>query len=95
MEHDRAETDIGIAADIEAAQLPQPSSQPAESAPLRQPKKRFVGRRAADAAKGDQASPSTTTSNGTEIQRKDAPCPTAWPPLTLRRGCLSPATQAS
>lgn len=93
MEHDRAETDLGIAADIEAAQLPQPSSQPAESAPLRQPKKRFVGRRAADAAKGDQAaSPGTT--GGTEVQRKNAPCPSVWPLLTLRRVCPSPATQA-
>jgi 2-(3-amino-3-carboxypropyl)histidine synthase len=43
MEADRAETDLGIAADIEEAQAPEPVT--------RQPKKRFVGRRtAAEAA---------------------------------------------
>ncbi|KAL1883910.1 Diphthamide biosynthesis protein 1 [Diaporthe australafricana] len=39
MEDDRAETDLGIAADIEEAQAPEPVA--------RQPKKRFVGRRTA------------------------------------------------
>ncbi|OTB04224.1 hypothetical protein M426DRAFT_59158 [Hypoxylon sp. CI-4A] len=43
MEEDRAQTDLGIAADIEEAHAPPPSSQ----TPLRQPKKRFIGRRAA------------------------------------------------
>ncbi|KAI5862429.1 diphthamide biosynthesis protein [Durotheca rogersii] len=45
MEEDRAQADIGIAADIEEAHSPPPppSSQPA----LKQPKKRFVGRRTA------------------------------------------------
>lgn len=43
MEDDRAATDLGIAADIEEAQTPEPV--------VRQPKKRFVGRRtAAEAA---------------------------------------------
>ncbi|KAI1373831.1 putative diphthamide synthesis protein-domain-containing protein [Hypoxylon crocopeplum] len=42
MEEDRAQTDLGIAADIEEAHAP-PSSTPA----LKQPKKRFVGRRTA------------------------------------------------
>lgn len=43
MEDDRAETDLGIAADIEEAQAPEPA--------VRQPKKRYVGRRtAAEAA---------------------------------------------
>ncbi|RGP70649.1 diphthamide biosynthesis 1 [Fusarium sporotrichioides] len=60
MEEDRRQTDLGTAADIEEAQLAQASPSPAienetESAaktqngatPLKQPKKRFVGRRAA------------------------------------------------
>lgn len=51
MEEDRRLADLGIAADIEEAQLAQ-ASQAAEAtqngdAPLKQPKKRFVGRRAA------------------------------------------------
>lgn len=71
MEEDRAQTDLGIAADIEAAQLSEsPPLPPADSAPLRQPKKRFVGRRAADAAKSDQGASLSTTSSGTEVQRK-------------------------
>lgn len=59
MEDDRAQVDLGIAADIEEAQMAQASPQPAaeseasqasESA-VKQPKKRFVGRRtAAEAA---------------------------------------------
>ena len=39
MEEDRAKSDLGIAADIEEAQSPSPA--------LKQPKKRFIGRRAA------------------------------------------------
>lgn len=42
MEEDRAQADLGIAADIEEAHAPPPSP-PAR----KQPKKRFVGRRAA------------------------------------------------
>ncbi|EON99384.1 putative diphthamide biosynthesis protein 1 protein [Phaeoacremonium minimum UCRPA7] len=42
MEDDRAEVDLGIAADIEASQAPEPV--------VRQPKKRFVGRRTATEA---------------------------------------------
>lgn len=57
MEEDRRQTDLGTAADIEEAQLAQASPSPAETeatpatqngaTPLKQPKKRFVGRRAA------------------------------------------------
>jgi 2-(3-amino-3-carboxypropyl)histidine synthase len=52
MEEDRRQTDLGTAADIEEAQLAQASPSPAienetEVTPLKQPKKRFVGRRAA------------------------------------------------
>ncbi|RSL71675.1 2-(3-amino-3-carboxypropyl)histidine synthase subunit 1 [Fusarium sp. AF-6] len=57
MEEDRRQTDLGTAADIEEAQLAQASPSPAEiettpatqngATPLKQPKKRFVGRRAA------------------------------------------------
>lgn len=54
MEEDRAQTDLGIAADIEESQLAQASDseQPAQSQQpvTRQPKKRFVGRRAATEA---------------------------------------------
>lgn len=39
MEDDRAQVDLGIAADIEQQQTPEPV--------VRQPKKRFVGRRTA------------------------------------------------
>lgn len=39
MEDDRAQVDLGIAADIESQDTPEPA--------LRQPKKRFVGRRTA------------------------------------------------
>jgi 2-(3-amino-3-carboxypropyl)histidine synthase len=54
MEKDRAQTDLGIAADIEEAHAPPP---PEPS--IRQPKKRFVGRRTgarnagAERAEGD------------------------------------------
>ncbi|KAG9507852.1 Diphthamide biosynthesis protein 1 [Fusarium musae] len=53
MEEDRRQTDLGIAADIEEAQLAQMSQAPATqnepktATPLKQPKKRFIGRRAA------------------------------------------------
>ncbi|KAH7256527.1 Diphthamide biosynthesis protein 1 [Fusarium tricinctum] len=61
MEEDRRQTDLGTAADIEEAQLTQASPSPAienetepsaqnGSTPLKQPKKRFVGRRAATEA---------------------------------------------
>jgi 2-(3-amino-3-carboxypropyl)histidine synthase len=43
MEDDRLETDLGIAADIEAEHIAQAPVQ-------KQPKKRFVGRRTADAS---------------------------------------------
>jgi 2-(3-amino-3-carboxypropyl)histidine synthase len=42
MEDDRAQVDLGIAADIEEAHATQPVQ--------KQPKKRFVGRRTADAS---------------------------------------------
>jgi len=58
MEEDRAQVDLGLAADIEAFELAQPgevqTSTTEESAPLsRQPKKRFVGRRATAAVAKD------------------------------------------
>ena len=67
MEEDRLQTDLGLAADIEESQLTQaaPTSSTNEgdvdstydTAPaVKQPRKRFVGRRtaaAAEAAKGD------------------------------------------
>jgi len=61
MEDDRLEVDVGIAADIEAAQPPPP---------LKQPKKRFVGRRAATeaASKDDSGSPSIESSGAIQSQ---------------------------
>jgi 2-(3-amino-3-carboxypropyl)histidine synthase len=52
MEDDRAQVDLGIAADIEEAQLTQAHQsqsvdEDASQATTKQPKKRFVGRRAA------------------------------------------------
>ncbi|KAG8423271.1 Diphthamide biosynthesis protein 1 [Metarhizium acridum] len=52
MEDDRAQVDLGIAADIEEAQLtqahqPEPTSDYTPQSTTKQPKKRFVGRRAA------------------------------------------------
>lgn len=70
MEDDRAQVDLGIAADIEAAQLPESSAalaQTTTSLPLRQPKKRFVGRRAADAAKSSQGA-GGAVSTSTDVQ---------------------------
>ncbi len=66
MEEDRSLTDLGTAADIEEAQRQAEPSQPPplvsaqdreqETASLpRQPKKRFIGRRAADAAASQSA----------------------------------------
>lgn len=76
MEEDRALTDLGIAADIEEAQRQAEQSEAPPTLPseveatlgqepvVKQPKKRFVGRRAADAASqnaGTDAKPSSTT----------------------------------
>ncbi|KAF4496865.1 diphthamide biosynthesis 1 [Fusarium agapanthi] len=55
MEEDRRQTDLGTAADIEEAQLAQAQAsqapaiqnEPRTATPLKQPKKRFIGRRAA------------------------------------------------
>jgi 2-(3-amino-3-carboxypropyl)histidine synthase len=57
MEDDRAQVDLGIAADIEEAQMAQAeqpqaaeASHNGEQPSVRQPRKRFVGRRAATEA---------------------------------------------
>jgi 2-(3-amino-3-carboxypropyl)histidine synthase len=66
MEEDRLQTDLGLAADIEESQLTQagasfdatPTADEDSPPAVKQPKKRFVGRRtaaAAEAAKGDAA----------------------------------------
>lgn len=57
MEEDRLQTDLGHAADIEAADAP-PEPAPVPEPVQRQPKKRFVGRKnaAAGAAKNGSAS---------------------------------------
>lgn len=67
MEEDRAQTDLGIAADIEEAQRQaELSSQPDEQETVtKQPKKRFIGRRAADAA--SQNASADTSSSSTAV----------------------------
>ena len=66
MEEDRAQSDLGIAADIEEAQTPSPA--------LRQPKKRFIGRRAAaNAAAKHSLSPEDSGAVQSELSG-DNPC---------------------
>jgi 2-(3-amino-3-carboxypropyl)histidine synthase len=79
MEADRAEADLGIAADIEEAQAPAPEPQPQQT--LKQPKKRFVGRRTAAQAAGQDAGASATAEAGA-IQ-------SGWP-SPLRLWCAAP-----
>lgn len=81
MEEDRLQADLGLAADIEESQLAQAGASmhpapdgtlPEETATIRQPRKRFVGRRtaAAEAAKtGSDASIPTTSDSGA-VQRE-------------------------
>lgn len=65
MEDDRAEVDLGIAADIEEKQE--------EAATLRQPKKRFVGRRqAAEAASKNNVGGSIESSSAIQGQYSHA-----------------------
>jgi hypothetical protein len=64
MEDDRAQVDLGIAADLEEAQAPEPVA--------RQPKKRFVGRRtAAEAAASKNERGSGTIEDAGAIQGND------------------------
>ncbi|RYP04061.1 hypothetical protein DL764_004691 [Monosporascus ibericus] len=56
MEEDRAQTDLGIAADIEEAQSPPPVQ--------KQPKKRFIGRRAATNAAAKNNGPGNLEESG-------------------------------
>lgn len=62
MEEDRAQADLGIAADIEESHAQPPTAATPSSDNKRQPKKRFVGRRTA--AKHGGAGSSTTGENG-------------------------------
>lgn len=83
MEEDRAQTDLGIAADIEEAQRYESEqiltsapetvetaapSQTSEQTPIRQPKKRFVGRRAADAAAAKNGSTASSGEGSGAVQ---------------------------
>ncbi|RYP62602.1 hypothetical protein DL771_009645 [Monosporascus sp. 5C6A] len=62
MEEDRAQTDLGIAADIEEAQSPPPVQ--------KQPKKRFIGRRAAtNAAKKSNGTGSLEESGAVQVSQ--------------------------
>lgn len=75
MEEDRAQTDLGIAADIEETQRqaaePSPPT-PSETKPsepvVKQPKKRFVGRRAATEAAASK--PNGASSDSTAVGRR-------------------------
>lgn len=70
MEDDRAQVDLGIAADIEEAQLAQAlasqeTDQVVSQAPVtKQPKKRFIGRRAAAEAAAKDGSASAEAGSG-------------------------------
>ncbi|KYK61205.1 diphthamide biosynthesis protein 1 [Drechmeria coniospora] len=72
MDEDRAQVDLGLAADIEETQLatahsdPEPTQTPSEeNTACRQPKKRFVGRRAAaEAAAKNASSGEANTASG-------------------------------
>ncbi|KAF4959682.1 hypothetical protein FGADI_1456 [Fusarium gaditjirri] len=70
MEEDRRQTDLGTAADIEEAQLAQTSQSPAfqnepeTATPLKQPKKRFIGRRAAVEAAAKLSAPGASGESG-------------------------------
>lgn len=88
MEEDRAQVDLGIAADIEAAQFPEstvptpgPTQTPESSTPpLKQPKKRFIGRRAANAAATSDQTASGTASERTDVQSmRDLPLSSSGP----------------
>ena len=78
MEEDRLQTDLGHAADIEAADAP-PVHEPAPEPVQRQPKKRFIGRRtaAAGAAKNgtsvEDSGAITGTTTTTRIQQRTTP----------------------
>ncbi|KAI0385422.1 putative diphthamide synthesis protein-domain-containing protein [Hypomontagnella monticulosa] len=63
MEEDRAQTDLGIAADIEEAQAPPPPP-----TALKQPKKRFVGRRAAAAGAAKSSAGGESIEDGGALQ---------------------------
>lgn len=62
MEEDRAQVDLGIAADIEAAETPEPVA--------RQPKKRFVGRRTAAEATSRSSPNNDSIEDSKAIQGK-------------------------
>ncbi|KEY66984.1 hypothetical protein S7711_05104 [Stachybotrys chartarum IBT 7711] len=80
MEDDRARVDLGIAADIEEAQMAQ-AEQPkaAEASPsgeqpsVRQPRKRFVGRRAATEAAAARSNVSTEQSGAVQGNKARRP----------------------
>lgn len=65
MEADRLETDLGIAADIEEAQILNAQEQNAagseDASTMKQPKKRFIGRRAAAEAAAKNGVQGTTS----------------------------------
>ncbi|KAH6900108.1 putative diphthamide synthesis protein-domain-containing protein [Thelonectria olida] len=85
MEEDRLQSDLGIAADIEEAQLMAQSSHPAPTetetttptgqAPVKQPKKRFVGRRAAAEAAAKNGGSVTTGESGAVAAAKPRRAP--------------------
>lgn len=69
MEDDRAQVDLGLAADIEESQMAQAQSshtqpQDQEQPTVKQPKKRFVGRRAAAEAASKNGGEAATGESG-------------------------------
>ena len=78
MEDDRAQVDLGIAADLEENQVPENV--------VKQPKKRFVGKRAATSAAAKASSANSSIEESGAIQGKTPPqiaSPTC-PPFPLR-----------
>jgi len=76
MEEDRAQVDVGLAADIEEAQA---NETPADApnpvpAPLKQPKKRFVGRRAAADGAAKSNPGAADSEDNKAIQGKEYVC---------------------
>lgn len=94
MEEDRAQTDLGIAADIEAShrEEEEAAAQPA----LKQPKKRFVGRRTAAEAAAKNGGSNGSIEDSKSIQGEiDSPPPsTSCFSSRLTRAPARPSSQS-
>ena len=95
MEADRLATDLGIAADIEEAQILNAQEQnptgSEDASAVKQPKKRFIGRRAAAEASAKNGVQGTT-SESTAVDGRSQPAPTMilYKILTVRHTAPKP-----